>query len=82
MTLILLDQTAHDTDPAVRPVMEPLTYWRALPSYEADFCIDDNLAIEVKASKNITEKHLKVLKALREEDFFKQFIIVCREEHP
>ena len=59
-----------------------LTYWRALPSYEVDFCIDDNLAIEVKASKNITEKHLKGLKALKEEGIFKQFIVVCREEHP
>ena len=50
--------------------------------HEVDFCVDDCLAIEVKASRNLSEKQLKGLKALREEGIFKQFIVVCQEEHP
>lgn len=59
-----------------------LTYWRSTAMHEVDFCVDDCLAIEVKASRNLSEKQLKGLKALREEGIFKQFIVVCQEEHP
>ena len=59
-----------------------LTYWRSISMHEVDFCLDDNLAIEVKASRNVSDKQLKGLKALREEGIFNQFIVVCQEEHP
>lgn len=59
-----------------------LAYWRSLSMFEVDFCLDDNLAIEVKASRNVSEKQLKGLKALREEGIFRQYIVVCQEEHP
>ena len=59
-----------------------LTYWRSTSLLEVDFCLDDTVAIEVKASGNIVDKHLKGLKALREEGIFRQYIVVCREEHP
>ena len=50
--------------------------------YEVDFCLDDYMAVEVKASRNVTENHLRGLKALREENIFRRFIVVCQEEHP
>ena len=59
-----------------------LTYWRSTSNMEVDFCIDEEIAIEVKSSSNVTEKHLKGLKALREEGIFKRFVVVCQEEHP
>lgn len=59
-----------------------LTFWRSLSGMEVDFCVDEELAIEVKSTMNVTEKHLKGLKALREENIFKKYIIVCQEEHP
>lgn len=59
-----------------------LTYWRTANQTEVDFCIDDNLAIEVKSSSNISDKHLKGLKALQEEGIFKRYIVVCLEERP
>ena len=59
-----------------------LTYWRSTSNFEVDFCIDEELAVEVKSSMNITEKHLKGLRALREENIFKRYIVVCQEEHP
>ncbi len=49
---------------------------------EVDFCVDEELAIEVKASSNIASGHLKGLKALSEEGIFKRFVVVCQEEHP
>lgn len=59
-----------------------LTYWRTQKQMEVDFCLDDNLAIEVKSSTNVTDKQLNGLKALREENIFNRYIVVCREEHP
>lgn len=59
-----------------------LTYWRSTSNMEVDFCIDEEIAIEVKSSSNVTEKHLKGLKALREEGIFKRYVVVCQEEHP
>lgn len=59
-----------------------LTFWRSTSNMEVDFCIDRELAIEVKASRSITEKHLKGLRALREENIFRRYIVVCQEEHP
>ena len=59
-----------------------LTFWRSTTGAEVDFCIDEKTAIEVKSSSNIYDKHLKGLKALREEGIFKKYIVVCREDHP
>ena len=59
-----------------------LTYWRSTSNMEVDFCIDEEIAIEVKSSSNVNEKHLKGLKALREEGIFNRYIVVCQEEHP
>lgn len=59
-----------------------LCYWRSVSNQEVDFTIGEDLAVEVKSSRNISDKHLKGLKALREEGIFKRYVIVCREEHP
>ncbi len=59
-----------------------LTYWRSTSNMEVDFCVDEEIAIEVQSTMNVTEKHLKGLKALREEGIFKRYVVVCQEEHP
>lgn len=59
-----------------------LAYWRSTSGMEVDFCVDEEIAIEVKTAMNVTEKHLKGLKALQEENIFKRYIVVCQEEHP
>lgn len=59
-----------------------LTYWRSTSNMEVDFCVDEEIAIEVKSSSNVTEKHLKGLKALREEGIFNRYVVICQEEHP
>ena len=59
-----------------------LTFWRSTSNMEVDFCVDEEIAIEVKLTMSVTEKHLKGLKALREENIFKRYVVVCQEEHP
>lgn len=59
-----------------------LTFWRSTSNMEVDFCVDEEIAIEAKLTMNVTEKHLKGLKALREENIFKRYVVVCQEEHP
>ena len=59
-----------------------LTFWRSTSNMEVDFCVDDEIAIEVKSARNVTEKHMKGLKALRQENIFKRYVIVCQEERP
>lgn len=50
-----------------RRLMQDLCYWRTTSQIEVDFVIGDRLAIEVKASSLVQEKHLKGLRALKEE---------------
>ena len=59
-----------------------LTFWRSRSNMEVDFCVDERFAVEVKLSSCISDKHLKGLKALREEGIFKRYVVVCQEEHP
>ena len=59
-----------------------LTYWRTHSKFEVDFLIGSDVAIEVKASKRITSRDEKGLKALAEEIKLKRRIIVCREGAP
>ncbi|MDD4219862.1 MAG: AAA family ATPase [Sphaerochaetaceae bacterium] len=61
---------------------QKLTYWRSTANQEVDFLIGTELSIEVKASSTISSKHLRGLRALREENIFSNYCIVCQEEHP
>jgi len=59
-----------------------LNYWRSTSGFEVDFILGDKIAIEVKASKNISPTMLKGLKALREENRQERYICVCLENTP
>ena len=58
---------------------DELYFWRTREGYEVDFVIENKAAIEVKTAKNITGKELKGLRAFKEENAVKDYIIVCRE---
>ena len=58
---------------------DELYFWRTREGYEVDFVIENKVAIEVKTAKNITNKELKGLRAFRDENAVKDYIIVCRE---
>lgn len=57
-----------------------LFYWRSQTGYEVDFILNSKIAIEVKATKQVQEKHLKSLKALQEEKLLERYIIVTQDE--
>ncbi len=58
---------------------EELYFWRSKSSYEVDLIISDHTAIEIKATQKIWLKHLKSLKALKEESIFKRYILVSQD---
>lgn len=58
-----------------------LHYWRSTHQHEVDFIIDDQVAIEVKASKKITERDLKNLHVLQEEKIFKKFFLISQDSN-
>jgi len=62
--------------------LENLYYWRSKSGYEVDFIIDDTVAIEVKAKKNVSRRDLRGIFALKEEQKIVHYIVVSLENHP
>lgn len=60
----------------------PLRFWRSVTGAEVDFIIGDDIAIEVKSSELVSEKHLKGIKLLNEEIKFKQNIVISLDSNP
>lgn len=58
---------------------EPLTYWRSTAKHEVDAIVGTRLALEVKASSQVTDKHLKSLRALKEEGLIQSFAVVSTD---
>lgn len=56
-----------------------LTYWRSRSGFEVDFLLNDEIAIEVKASKSVGPDDLRGLNALSEELKLKRKVVICRE---
>ena len=57
-----------------------LCYWRSLSQMEVDLILGNEMAIEIKATENVTRNHLKGLKALREEGLIQRYIVVSLEK--
>jgi predicted AAA+ superfamily ATPase len=56
-----------------------LCYWRSQSGYEVDFILNEEIAIEVKATKKIDKNDLKGIQALSDELKLKHKIVVCQE---
>ena len=59
-----------------------VSFWRSPTGDEVDFLVNDEIAIEVKSSRNISEKHAKGLTTLDRLMKLKKQVIVCREKEP
>lgn len=57
----------------------PLSFWRSTHGKEVDFLVGDKIAIEVKASRHVTNKDYEGLKALSEENVFSDFSLVSHD---
>lgn len=60
----------------------PLSFWRSTSKQEVDFIIGDEVAIEVKGTDMVLEKHLAGIRALSEEIQFKHQIVVSMDPKP
>lgn len=58
---------------------DEMKFWRSVNRQEVDFVIGDHTAIEVKATRKVTPKHLTGLKDLAEEGVFKNFFLVTQD---
>jgi hypothetical protein len=56
-----------------------LFYWRSVHHQEVDLIVQDLLAIEIKATTAVQEKHLNGLKALQEEELIQSYIVVSQD---
>lgn len=56
-----------------------LCYWRSRAGHEVDFVVGDEVAVEVKATANVTDRHLTGITALQEEKLLKRHVVVCQE---
>ena len=59
-----------------------LHYWRSTSQFEVDFILGDHTAIEVKATRSVSSRDLRGLKALSEENMMKHLVLVCQEPAP
>lgn len=54
-----------------------LSYWRTKSGFEVDFILGKKIAIEVKTTENITDKHLRGLRALKEENMIERYVVIA-----
>jgi predicted AAA+ superfamily ATPase len=63
-----------------RRIHKDLCYWRSQGGSEVDFLVGEDTAIEAKSTRRVGDKHLKGLRALKEEGLFNRFIMVSFDE--
>jgi predicted AAA+ superfamily ATPase len=59
---------------------KPLTYWRSTSQHEVNLIIGDEMAVEIKATDLVQDKHLKGLRALKEEGLIRRYSIVSNDQ--
>lgn len=59
----------------------PLQYWRSTSHFEVDFIIGNKLAIEVKGTDLVMDKHLKGIRALKEEELIHTYGVISLDPH-
>ena len=57
-----------------------MAYWRSVSQAEVDIIVAPSVAIEVKASSMVHDRHLKGLRALKEEGLIKKYIVVSLDK--
>ncbi len=53
-----------------------MAYWRSTSQSEVDLIIGNKVAIEIKSTELVQDKHLKGIRALKEEKLIEQYIVV------
>ncbi len=58
---------------------EPLSFWRSQSGFEVDLVLGNRIGVEIKATNLVSEKHLKGLRAFREDVPLERAIVVSRD---
>lgn len=58
---------------------ETLSFWRSQTGFEADLVVGDSIAVEIKAAQLVSDRHLKGLRALREDLRLRRAIVVSMD---
>ena len=53
-----------------------MRYWRSISKFEVDLVLGREVAVEIKATTQVADKHLKGVRALREEGVVERFLVV------
>ncbi len=61
--------------------VHPLQYWRSTSQFEVDFVFGNRWAIEVKGTTEVVDKHLKGLRAFKEEGLVPVLGVVSLDPH-
>lgn len=62
-----------------RRIRESLYFWRSKHQQEVDFIIDDQIAIETKATQQISPRDIKNLQILQEENICKDYFLISQD---
>ena len=57
-----------------------MSYWRTYRGHEVDCIIGNKIAVEIKSTEQATERHLKGLKAFKQENLVERYILVSRDQ--
>ena len=61
----------------------PISYWRTSSGIEVDFILGDHeIAVEVKSSQMVTDRHLQGLRAFREDYEARRLIVISMDPRP
>jgi predicted AAA+ superfamily ATPase len=58
-----------------------MCYWRSTSRFEVDLILDNRWGIEIKSATSIQGKHLKGVKALKEEGIIQNFAVVSCDRY-
>ena len=58
-----------------------LNYWRSTSQMEVDLVIGGKTAIEIKAVQLVQDKHLRGIRALKEEKLMKKHLVISLDEN-
>jgi len=61
----------------------PITYWKTASGFEVDFILGDHeIAVEVKSASMVGNRHLKGIRAFKEEHAARHYIVVSMDPKP
>lgn len=61
-------------------INKTLSYWRTTSQFEVDLILGTDIAIEIKSANKVQEKHLKGLRALKEENLINKYVLVSLDK--